>query len=89
MYLKGASTRRSPSVRPHNRLATSLLGQLIGQLAYRLGAVRNRTQASHFTIWLCNRYGDRLRVDIPNPKNRNFSCMTGSLPLVALNCASF
>jgi hypothetical protein len=23
------------------------------------------------------------------PKNRNFSCMTGSLPLVALNCAFF
>jgi hypothetical protein len=23
------------------------------------------------------------------PKNRNFSCMTGSFPLVALSCASF
>jgi ATP-dependent DNA ligase len=32
--------------------------------AYRLGAVGNRSQASHLTISLRGRYGDRLRMDI-------------------------
>src|SRR5271170_2316414 len=38
--------------------------KLLDQLAYRLGAVRNRSQASHFTIRLCDRNGDRLGMDI-------------------------
>jgi hypothetical protein len=47
----------------------------------------NRSQASHLTIRLRNRDGDRLGMDIQT-QNRNFSFMTGSLPLVALSCAS-
>ena len=45
------------------------------------GAVRNVPQAAHFTITLGNRYGDRLPMDV-RPKNRNFSFMTCSFPLV-------
>ena len=38
--------------------------KLLDQLAYRLSAVRNRSQASHFTFWFRNRYRDRLCMDI-------------------------
>jgi hypothetical protein len=51
---------------------------LLDQLADRLSAVRNRFQAPHFTFRLRDRYGNRLS-----------SFMTGSFPLVALNCAPF
>ena len=38
--------------------------KLLNHLPDRLGAVRNRSQAPHFTIRLRNRYGDRLGMDI-------------------------
>jgi hypothetical protein len=38
--------------------------KLLDQLAHRLDAVRNRSQASHLAIRLRNRYGNRLGMDI-------------------------
>jgi hypothetical protein len=39
------------------------------QLAYRFGAVRNRSQASHLTIWLGDRHGNRFGMDIQTQKS--------------------
>jgi hypothetical protein len=38
-------------------------------LADRLGAVRNRSQAPYLSIRLCHRYGDRLSMDIQTQKS--------------------
>jgi hypothetical protein len=38
--------------------------KLLDQLADGLSAVRNRSQAPHFTFWLRDRHGDRLSMDI-------------------------
>jgi hypothetical protein len=43
--------------------------KLLDQLAYRFQAVRNRSQASHLTIRLRNRDGDRLGMDIQTQKS--------------------
>jgi hypothetical protein len=43
--------------------------KLTDELADRLFAVGNRTQAAHFTIWLGYRYGNRLGMDIHAQKS--------------------
>jgi hypothetical protein len=45
------------------------LTKLPDQLADRFGVVRNRSQASHFTIRLRNRYSNRLGMDIQTQKS--------------------
>jgi hypothetical protein len=40
-------------------------------ISLRIDSVRFRIvpRLRHFTIWLCNRYGDRLRMDIQTQKS--------------------